>query len=87
MGANAGLATTWSIMGEPSLKMLVKRTHVAMWPMSTLVFRAVGVGVALEHDDPLAMGQPATPHEAVDFQVKGYQLAMATHEEKNTRAA
>ena len=77
------------MIGKPPLKMLVKRTHVAMWPMRTLVFRAVGmgVGVAMEHDDFFATRQLATPREVVDFRVKGYQPAMATHEEKNTRAA
>ena len=75
------------MIGKPPLKMLVKRTHVAMWPMSTLGAVRVGVGVAMEHDDFPAMRQPATPREVVDFRVKGYQPAMATHEEKNTRAA
>ena len=55
--------------------------------MRTLVFRALGVALALKHDDFFAMRQPATPGEVVDFRVKVYQLAMATLGEKNTRAA
>jgi hypothetical protein len=45
------------------------------------------VVLALEHDDFLAMRQPATPGEVVDFRAKVYRLEMAMLEEKNTRVA
>ena len=55
--------------------------------MTMLVFHGVVLASEVEDDDFLAMRQDASLHEAEDFRVKGYRLAMATHGARRTREA